>query len=145
MQKECIHAVKSWRKGPARHDCVFVETNPDAPGMEGLEIAHVHLFFSLTFQGVKYPCALVHLFSHVGQSADPHMGMWTVEPDVTMDDRAPLAVVIHLDTIIWAAHLLPVFKGEFVPRDLLFSDTLDRFQLFYLNKFIDHHAFEISF
>ena len=144
MQKEHICAVKSWRKGPAQHDCIFVETDPDAPGMDGLEIAHVHLFFSFTFQGVKYPCALVHWFSHVGQSADPGMGMWTVEPDV-MDDGAPLAAVIHLDTIIWAAHLLPVFKKEFVPRDLSFSDTLDKFQLFYVNKFIDHHAFEIAF
>jgi hypothetical protein len=144
MRKERIRAVKSWRKGPARYDCIFVETDPDAPGMDGLEIARVHLFFSFTFQGVKYPCALVHWFSHVGQSADPGMGMWTVEPDV-MDDGAPLAAVIHLDTIIRAAHLLPVFKKEFVPRDLSFSDTLDKFQLFYVNKFIDHHAFEIAF
>ena len=121
-----------------------METNPDAPGMEGLEIAHVCLFFSLTFQGVKYPCALVHWYSHVGQSADSDMGMWSVQPDV-MDDGAPLAAIIHLDTIIRAAHLLPVFKEGLVPRDLTFSDTLDRFQLFYVNKFIDHHAFEISF
>ena len=44
MRSEHIHAIKSWRKGPPRHDCVFVETNPDAPGMAGLDIACVRLF-----------------------------------------------------------------------------------------------------
>ena len=146
MHNECIHAVKSWRNGPAQHDCVFIETDPDAPGMAGLEIAHVLLFFSCKFNGVKYPCALVDWFSHVGYSADPGTGMWVVEPDITVDG-APLTSVIHLDTIIRAAHLLPVFKNEpgLVSRDLSFSDTLDKFQTFYVNKYIDHHAFEIAF
>jgi hypothetical protein len=144
MRNERIRAVKSWRKGPARHDCIFVETDPDAPGMAGLDIARVILFFSCTFDGLKYPCALVQWFSRVGQSADPGTGMWVVEPDVT-DEGVPIASVIHLDTIVRAAHLLPVFKDEVVSRDLLFSDTLDKFQLFYVNKFVDHHAFEIAF
>jgi hypothetical protein len=146
MRNERICAVKSWRKGPARHDCIFIKTDPDAPGMAGLDIAHVRLFFSCTFNGVKYPCALVDWFSHVGQSADSGTGMWVVEPDVT-DDGAPLTSVIHLDTIIWAAHLLPVFKNEpeLVSRAFSFSDTLDKFQKFYVNKYIDHHAFEIAF
>lgn len=144
MRNERIHATKSWRKGPPRYDCIFVETDPDAPGMAGLDIARVYLFFSCTFNGVKYPCALVHWFSRVGQSADPGTGMWIVEPDFT-DDEVPITSVIHLDTIIRAAHLLPVFKEKFVSRDLSFSDTLNHFQLFYVNKFIDHHAFEIAF
>ena len=144
MRNEHICAVKSWRRGPAHHDCIFVETDPDAPGMAGLDIAHVILFFSCTFDGLKYSCALVQWFSRVGQSADPGTGMWVVEPYVT-DEGVPIASVIHLDTIVRAAHLLPVFKEEFVSRDLLFSDTLDKFQLFYVNKFVDHHAFEIAF
>ena len=144
MRNERIRAVKSWRRGPACHDCIFVETDPDAPGMAGLDIARVILFFSCTFDGSKYPCALVQWFSRVGQSADPGTGMWVVEPDVT-DEGVPIASVIHLDTIVRAAHLLPVFKEESVSRDLLFSDTLDKFQLFYVNKFVDHHAFEIAF
>ena len=119
MHNECICAVKSWRKGLACHDCIFVEMDPDALGMAGLDIAHVQLFFSGTFDGVKH------------------------EPDV-MEDGTTISV-IHLDTIVQAAHLLPVFKKEIVSRDLSFSDTLDKFQLFYVNKFIDHHAFEIAF
>jgi hypothetical protein len=146
MYNECIRAVKSWRNGAARHDCVLTETGPDTPGMAGLDIARVCLFFSCTFNGVKYPCALVDWFSRVGNSADPRTGMWVIEPDYTAEG-APLTAVIHLDTIIQAAHLLPVFKNEpqLVSRDICFSDTLDKFQTFYVNKYIDHHAFEIAF
>jgi len=75
MRSERIRAIKSWRKGAPRHDCIFVETDPDAPGMAGLDIARVRLFFSCKFNGVQYPCALVHWFSRVGQSADPGTGM----------------------------------------------------------------------
>ena len=99
MRNERIRAIKSWRKGPPRHDCIFVETDPDASGMAGLDIARVCLFFSCKFDGVKYPCALVHWFSRVGQSADPGTGMWIVEPDLT-DDGVPITSVIHLDTVI---------------------------------------------
>ena len=99
MHSECIRAVKSWRKGAPCYDCIFVETDPDAPGIAGLDIACVHLFFSCKFNGTKYPCALVHWFSHVGQSADSGTGMWVVEPDVT-DDGVPITSVIHLDTVV---------------------------------------------
>ena len=98
MCNEHICAVKSWRKGPACCDCIFVETDPDAPGMAGLDIACV-ILFSCTFDGLKYPCALVQWFSHLGQPADPGTGMWVVEPDVT-DEGVPIASVIHLDTIV---------------------------------------------
>ena len=144
MHSERIRAMKSWRKGPPRYDCIFVETNADAPGMAGLDIARVRLFFLCKFNGVKYPCALVQWFSRVGQSADPGTGMWIVKPDVT-DDGVHNTSVIHLDSVIQAAHLLPVFKEEYVSRDLCFSDTLNEFESFYVNKFVDHHAFEIAF
>jgi hypothetical protein len=84
MCNKHIHAVKSWRKGPAWHDCIFIETDPDAPGIAGLDIAYVHLFFSCTFNGVKYLYTLVDWFSCIGQSADSGTGMWVVEPNVLM-------------------------------------------------------------
>ena len=55
-----VCAVDNWRKGPARYDCSFVETNLNAPGMHGLDTAHVCLFLSFTYNVTKYPCALVH-------------------------------------------------------------------------------------
>ena len=50
-----------------------------------------------------------------------------------------------MDCILHGAHLIPIFGQDFVPEGLHFSDTLDAFTVFYVNKFIDHHAFEIIY
>jgi len=67
--------------------------------------------------------------------------MWIVQPD---DDGSPPSI-IHLNSVVCAAHLLPVFGQEFVPTTLSLIDTLDTFTRFYVNKFVDHHTFEIVF
>ena len=71
--------------------------------------------------------------------------MWMVEPDTPDDDGEILTSIIHLDTIVRAVHLLPVFGHEYVSWTLSFSDTLNKFASFYVNKYVDHHAFEIAF
>jgi hypothetical protein len=144
MRRERIRAVKSWRKGPGRYDTIFVNTDPSMEGMKGLEISRVRLFFSFSHDNVEYPCALVHWFSRVGDIPDDHTGMWVVEPDIT-DDGEPITSIIHLDTIVRASHLLPVFGQGCVSKTLTFTNTLDTFARFYVNKYIDHHAFEIAF
>ena len=141
MRRERIRAVKSWRNGPGRYDTIFVNTDSSADGMRGLDVARVQLFFSFYYHGVEYPCALVHWFSRVGDSPDEHTDMWVVRPD---DDEIPPSI-IHIDSIVRAAHLLPVFGPECVSRTLSFTDTLNTFTKFYVNKFVDHHAFEIVF
>ncbi|KAF8800429.1 hypothetical protein BYT27DRAFT_7262837 [Phlegmacium glaucopus] len=45
---EHIRCAPSWRRGPAHHDCIFIERNPDE------------------FDDVVYPCALVHWFEMFG-------------------------------------------------------------------------------
>ncbi|KAF8228062.1 hypothetical protein L208DRAFT_1293424, partial [Tricholoma matsutake] len=95
---ECIRAVKSWQKGPGHYDTIFVNTNTSMDGMQGLEVAHMRLFFSLSHEGVKYPCTLIHWFSHVGDRRD-NTGMRTVEPDMS-DDGETVVSIIHLDTIV---------------------------------------------
>jgi hypothetical protein len=145
MRTERIRAVTSWRKGPGRYDTVFVNTDPAAEGMRGLDVARVRLFFSFSYEGIQYPCALVHWFSRKDDSPDDTTGMWIVEPDTSNDDGEVLASIIHLDTILRAAHLLPVFGSDYVSRTLSFTDTLDSFYSFYVNKYADHHAFEIAF
>ena len=144
MRRERIRAVESWRKGPGRYDTIFVNTDSSKEGMRGLEIARMHLFFSFSHDNVEYPCALVHWFQRVGDSPDDSTGMWVVEPE-TLDDDEPFMSIVHLDTIIRASHLLPVFGQERVSRTLQFTGTLDTFTRFYVNKYIDHHAFEIAF
>jgi hypothetical protein len=81
----------------------------------------------------------------MGNSPNSNTGMWMVEPDTPDDDGEILTSIIHLDTIVRAAHLLPVFGHEYVSRTLSFSDTLNEFASFYVNKYVDHHAFEIAF
>jgi hypothetical protein len=141
MRRERIRATKSWRNGPGRYDTIFVNTDPSTEGMRGLEVAQVQLFFSFSHDGVEYPCALVRWFSRVGDLPDDCTGMWVVERD---DAECPPSI-IHLDSVVRAAHLLPVFGPGRVSRTLSFTDTLDTFTRFYVNKFADHHAFEIAF
>ncbi|KAH9010076.1 hypothetical protein EDB85DRAFT_2077509 [Lactarius pseudohatsudake] len=111
-------------KGAGRYDTVFVNANSAVEGMRGLYVARVRLFFSFSFEGVHYPCALVNWFSCKDDSPD---GLHSSD-------------IIHLDTILRAAHLLPVFGSERVSRTLSCTDTLDTFSSFYVNKYVDHHA-----
>ncbi|KAJ7257138.1 hypothetical protein C8J57DRAFT_1436994 [Mycena rebaudengoi] len=116
MHHEHIRAVQSWYHGPPRYDCVFIEHNLEAAGFRRLHAACVHLLFRFKFQGVDYPCALRFL------------------------------TVVHLDCILRGAHLIGVAGKEFMPvQDFEFSDSLDGFNAFYVNKYTDHHAHEIAF
>lgn len=144
MRRERIRAVPSWRNGPARYDCVFVETNAGNDGMRGLDVARVRLFFSFTFRGTFYPCALVHWYSRVGNGADEDTGMWIVKAEKD-PDGVPSAAVLHLDTIIRAAHLIGIYEKDFLASGLKPEQSLDIFPAFYVNKFIDHHSFAITF
>ena len=143
MRRELIRATPSWRKGRARYDCVFVNTRPELAGMWGLEVARVLLFFSIVHMDSHYPCALVQWFSVVGDEPDVEVGMWMVEPDVHQNGQPHLAIV-HLDSIYRAAHLIPSYTSDFIKRSLTMHDTLDEFKVFYVNKFVDHLAFEIA-
>ncbi|KAF8488240.1 hypothetical protein F5888DRAFT_1623289, partial [Russula emetica] len=144
MHRERIRAVSKWRNGPARYDCVYVSTDPEAEGMRGLDIARVRLFFEFSFKGIKYPCALIQWFSRVADGPDEDTGMWIVQPDKD-PSGLPIRQIIHLDTIVRAAHLIGVYGDGFLPRDLTFDRSLDVFRAYYVNKFIDHHAFEIAY
>jgi hypothetical protein len=143
MRRERIRAVKSRRKGSGCYNTIFVNTDPTMDGMQGLEVARVRLFFSFSHEGVEYPCALVHWFSRAGLG--DNTGMWIVEPDISDDGEIVSSDIIHLDAVVRASHLLPVFGEGRIPKTLLFTDTLDTFTRFYVNKYADHHAFEIAF
>ena len=143
MRRERIRAVSSWWKEHARYDCVFVHTDSSASGFLGLEVARVRQFFSFTSGGISYPAALVHWFHRSADQPDDETGMWVIERD--QDDDGSLCFdIIHLDTIIRAAHLLGVCGEDFVPEDLSYHQALDAFNSFYVNRFIDHHGFEIA-
>ena len=76
---------------------------------------------------------------------DPDNGMWVVEPTFNTDGSRSMSVV-HVDSIVRAAHLLPIFQASStLPPQLTFCQTLDSFRAFYINKYIDYHAFETVF
>ncbi|KAJ7687658.1 hypothetical protein B0H17DRAFT_1069770 [Mycena rosella] len=145
MHHERIRATKSWYRGPPRYDCVFLEHDKDAAGFRGLHAARVRLFLRFKFRGVEYPCVLIHWFSARGDSPCPDTGMWIVTPDSERNGRPSLAVV-HLDALLRGAHLIGVAGKDFIPvHHFDFSDSLDAFKAFYVNKYADHHAHEIAF
>ncbi|MGH7239759.1 MAG: hypothetical protein ACREHG_06790 [Candidatus Saccharimonadales bacterium] len=143
MRREYIRAVQSWRKGPSRYDCAFLNRDQDLPGMRGIDVVRALLFFAFDFRGTTYPCALVHWFTTLGDGPDDDTGMWIVQPEVDADGSAVVSI-IHLDCIIRAAHLISVYGANFVPRRLQLHQSLDSFKTFYVNKFIDHHAFQLA-
>jgi len=145
LYRETIRCTPRWQTGDIiarRRDCIVLNTGSDAPGMRGLDIARVHLFFSFEVGDDLFSCALIHQFSKSFDNPDPDNGMWIVEPDLD-NEKYRVMSVIHVDSIVRAAHLLPVFRGDVaVPREINFSNTLDVFAAFYVNKYIDYHAFE---
>ena len=101
--------------------------------------------FSFALGEEVFECALVHEFCRSFADPDPDNGMWVFEPDHDRD-RYRIMSVVPLDSIVRAAHLLPLFKGDTpVPREINFTHTLDAFKAFYLNRYIDYHAFETLF
>ena len=122
----------------------FVNVDPNTKGFLGLDVARVHLFFSIDYQGITYPCALIWWMSCLGDKPDEDTGMWMVEP-ASNADGTPFMSVIHLDCILRAAHLIGICGDMFLHKDLSFNQSLDAFVAFYVNKFVDHHAFEIAY
>lgn len=142
MRREYIRATSSWRKKTPRYDCVLINTGPDK-GVHGFEIARVFLFFAFWHQDKKYPSALIQWFSFVDSEPDDATGMYLVQPDTT-DTGDPRLAIVHVDSIFRAVHLLPVYRdNKFISRDITMHTSLDTLKLFYVNKFVDYHAFEV--
>ncbi|KAG1808758.1 hypothetical protein EV424DRAFT_1543334 [Suillus variegatus] len=144
MRHEHIRATTSWRGGPARHDCVLVGTNNEVNcGLDGLAVARVLRFLSFKYRTKYLQCAVVHWFSYVTDSRDPDTGMHIVAPS-TNDDGTPDISLIHIDCIFRAAHLIPLYGADFLPHEITPHDSYNVFRAFYINKYADHHAFEVA-
>jgi hypothetical protein len=89
-----------------------------------------------------YPCAVVHWYDIIGNSPDDNTGMWMVCPACNTNN-APLYNMIHVDTIYCVAHLIPAYGRRFLHCNINLHNSYDRFWTFYVNKYADHHAFEL--
>ena len=143
MRREHIRSSPSWRCEGERRDCILVSNHSDDGKADSFEVARVMLFFSFKFRHKTFSCALVQWFPRVGDNLpDYDTGMWIVQPESLPGGRPELQV-IHTDTIIRSAHLLPLFGPEKVHPAMNHTDTLQWFRLFYLNKWADHHTFNL--
>jgi hypothetical protein len=140
-KREHLRATASWRNRASRYDTVLVKTGV-APGPRGLSVARLRLLFSFKHDGVVYPAALVEWFSYVGDSPDEDTGMWVVERE-TREDGSPLVDFICVNTILRSCHLLPLYGDKVLSRDITHDNSLDVFKTYYLNKYADHHSFEV--
>lgn len=148
LSSERIRAVSSWQGGAGRYDCIFIETDPDAAGMLGLDVAQVKAFLSFTHGSQVYNCALVSWFSRLGDEPDEVTRMWMLEAAFEDDDEKERhCSVISMDSVVRAAHLIPIFgSANFLPKGLTPNHTLTTiFRGWYVNKYIDYHSFELAF
>lgn len=145
MHREYIRATPNWRKkGMPRYDCVFVERDPEKEGFQSLGVAQVQMFFTFRHDNILYSCALIHWFETYGDGPCPETGMWRVKPDFDQQQQR-VCSVIHIDSILRAAHLLPVFGKKIIPENFQSYQSLRAFQLYYVNKYADHHSHEVAF
>ncbi|KAG2050282.1 hypothetical protein BDR06DRAFT_984068 [Suillus hirtellus] len=142
MQREHIHAVSSWHGGAPCHNCVFVNMNTDTNIMNGLAVARVLCFFSFSNRTSFFQCAVVWWFSHVLDARDLDTGMYVVAP-ATLEDDTPDISIIHIDCIFHAAHLIPVYGSNMLPRAITSHNCYNVFHSYFVNKYADHHTFEI--
>ncbi|KAG0693141.1 hypothetical protein DFH29DRAFT_1007609 [Suillus ampliporus] len=112
-------------------------------GMQGLEVARALCFFSFKYKWVLYECAVIHWFDAIGEAPDEDTGMWIVRP--SFDGRSPNISVIHINAIYHAAHLLPIYGTDYIPRNINFSHSLDAFRTFYVNNLPTIMHFKLHF
>jgi len=144
--QEQIQSTLKWQEGPLQQDTVLVDTgnrgNMQLP-MSSYVAAWVLFFFSFTYAGDKYPVALVWWYLPFIDSRcrDRETGMWLVECKYC--NGKPHLAVVHVETIFCTVHLLPFFGMEPVSLDVTPDNSLDRFCVYYVNRFADHQSFEI--
>jgi hypothetical protein len=142
MRREHIQSTHMWRNQGPQRDCALVVEDETKPGIKALTPVRIALFFSFMHQGKYYPCALVEWFRKYGSHPDKDTGMWKVRPHMVR--RCRLTTVIHLDSCLRGAHLLPVFDGAtLLPTDFHYTYSLDAFESYYINKYADNQMYEM--
>ena len=79
----------------------------------------------------------------MGSEPDKDTGFWMVKLDMN-DNGDPHLIVIHVDSIHWAVHLLPKHQDNMpIECTITMHSSLDTYKLFYINRFVDHVSFEV--
>lgn len=99
--------------------------------MASMEAARAVLFLSFTHKEKKYQCAVIEWFTTRPKRC-PQTGMWIVDRDYERDGSRSMEL-IHLDTVIRGAHLIPIYGENFVSIDLTSDVSLDKYDSFHVN------------
>ena len=144
MCHEYICSTPLWQGEYPRHDMVFVTMDLEHDRFMGMCIGRVYLFFSFVYEGIYYPCALVHWFVPVGETVHDETGQWVVKPEFVGNGPScqQHLAVIHIDSIVRGALLSPVYGSGYLPDDFHFSFALDAFCSNFVNNHADHHMIE---
>ncbi|EMD31631.1 hypothetical protein CERSUDRAFT_78076 [Gelatoporia subvermispora B] len=132
MHREHIRATPSWYRGPSQFDCVYLKRDVSQPGLAGLDVARGRDINAPSFIDTKW----------LTPRLTRRRGMWIVKPDTGPGGRQNLGVV-PIRSILRAAHLMPRFGRSAVSREVTAYNSLDAYKRFYVNRYIDHHAFEV--
>ena len=66
--------------------------------------------------------------------------MWIVKHKSERNRRT--LAVIHINTIVQKAHLLPVYRQNTLPENFHFSLSLDVFRAYFVNSYVNYHVNE---
>ena len=146
LRQEQIRSTWKWRGGPPQQDTVLANTGKGGSTqlpMSGYVVARVLMFFSFTYAGNDFHVAFVwwYALSSNSEHRDEATGMWLVEHEYRNGE--PHLAVVRVDSIFRAVHLLPCFGDKPVGRDVAPDNSLDRYAMFYVNRFADHQSFEM--
>lgn len=142
MHCEMIRSNPAWYGKYPRYDTVLVQNGPEDEGeaMGGMLVGRAKAFLSFKYQDVIFKCALMEWFIPHGTTPDPLTGMWIVKPEVRRGKKT--VDLVDLDCLVRACHLMPVFHRDIVPVNFHFSNSLDAFEAYYVNHYIDYHSHE---
>ena len=141
MHSEMIWCSPHWYGLAPCRDTVLVQIGPEDDILHGMAVGRVRALLSSSHGLVHYDCALLEWFNVVAPHPDAVTGMWVLEPERHGNHRA--IDLVHVDSIIRACHLIPVFGEEEVDPDITFANSLDAYACFYLNPYIDYHMHEL--
>jgi hypothetical protein len=140
MHRETVRSHPHWQNNGPRRDTVLIQNGDDSDPMDGMLVGRVLSFLSFAYNDVRYDTALVEWFLPYGDKPDAITGMWLVKPE-KRDGRRHVGLV-HVECIVRACHLIGVYGKHHLPKDFQYTFTLDTFNLFYVNHYIDYHAHE---
>ncbi|KAE9384731.1 hypothetical protein BT96DRAFT_1095978 [Gymnopus androsaceus JB14] len=119
-----------------------VSDSDDIQTIHGMVPARVLLFFTFKYYNEVVECAFVQWFAPTANGPDRETGMWMVVPE-KLSNGTPSTAVVSLKAVVRGVHLIPDFGDTPIPEDFDYTVSLDVFPSFFVNRYSDHHMYEL--